>query len=178
MGLFIDRTGQRFGKLTVIRRLLNDKVNQAVWLCKCDCGKEKTYRASNLHSKTSMSCGCSHKKKPFLWIYNKLLKRAELRNLKCDLNYEDFISFTTINECYYCGSHIKWAANPIRKVAYTQRYNIDRLNNNLGYTKNNCVVCCWECNCMKRNRSDIQFINHCNKIVQYRKILTFFQNMI
>lgn len=37
----IDLTGQRFGILTVIRRVENNKWNETTWLCQCDCGKEK-----------------------------------------------------------------------------------------------------------------------------------------
>ena len=37
----IDLTGQRFGKLTVIKRAENAKSNTSPrWLCHCDCGGE------------------------------------------------------------------------------------------------------------------------------------------
>nr|DAN76499.1 MAG TPA: Acetone carboxylase alpha subunit [Caudoviricetes sp.] len=36
----IDLTGQRFGRLTVIR-YDHSEHDGAHWLCKCDCGKEK-----------------------------------------------------------------------------------------------------------------------------------------
>jgi hypothetical protein len=55
--------GQRFGKLTVIRRADNDKVyggvKRTTWLCKCDCGKEADIITSNLTNGVSTSCGCS-----------------------------------------------------------------------------------------------------------------------
>ena len=36
----VELTGQRFGRLTVIRKYGIDKHNGNVtWLCKCDCGK-------------------------------------------------------------------------------------------------------------------------------------------
>ena len=35
-----DLTGLKFGKLTVIKRMPNNQNNKAVWLCKCECGKE------------------------------------------------------------------------------------------------------------------------------------------
>lgn len=44
MGKFKDLTGQRFGKLTVVKRVENKIVSNsnqyAQWLCKCDCGNE------------------------------------------------------------------------------------------------------------------------------------------
>lgn len=36
---FIDLTGQRFGKLEVLR-LVSRKHKNTVWLCRCDCGEE------------------------------------------------------------------------------------------------------------------------------------------
>jgi hypothetical protein len=37
MGQFIDITGQRFGKLVVLKRAPN-KNKAVMWLCQCDCG--------------------------------------------------------------------------------------------------------------------------------------------
>ena len=41
MSRYIDLTGQRFGKLTVIKRLTNDKYKKAIWLCQCDCDLQR-----------------------------------------------------------------------------------------------------------------------------------------
>lgn len=49
----IDITGQRFGRLTAIK-----KVKVASWLCKCDCGNEVIVPYSNLANGTQKSCGC------------------------------------------------------------------------------------------------------------------------
>ena len=38
MGNFIDLTGQKFGKLTVIRKAENPSEAHIKWLCKCECG--------------------------------------------------------------------------------------------------------------------------------------------
>jgi hypothetical protein len=58
MGKFIDLTGQRFGKLTLIKRLTNDKYKKAVWLCQCDCGNLKQATSNNLRRGLIKSCGC------------------------------------------------------------------------------------------------------------------------
>jgi hypothetical protein len=52
-----DMTGQRFGKLTVIRRGENYRT-LARWICQCDCGKEKQIAGSSLRKGLSKSCGC------------------------------------------------------------------------------------------------------------------------
>ena len=58
MSRYIDLTGQRFGKLTVIKRLTNDKYKKAVWLCQCDCGNLKQATSNNLRRGLIKSCGC------------------------------------------------------------------------------------------------------------------------
>lgn len=58
---FQDLTGQRFGKLTVIKRVENKTLssNSVVvqWECKCDCGNITNVLASNLRTGNTQSCG-------------------------------------------------------------------------------------------------------------------------
>lgn len=58
MGKLIDLTGQRFGKLTVIKRS-GTRNRMAEWHCKCDCGNEIYTLSGSLRSGASKSCGCS-----------------------------------------------------------------------------------------------------------------------
>lgn len=58
MGKFIDLTGQRFGKLTVVRFVKFNRWNAAVYLCRCDCGCEKIILGASLRSGNTKSCGC------------------------------------------------------------------------------------------------------------------------
>lgn len=62
---FSDLTGQRFGHLTVIRRVPN-KGKDTAWKCLCDCGKTTEVASSNLkRSNENRSCGCMwHKNRP------------------------------------------------------------------------------------------------------------------
>lgn len=55
---FIDLTGQKFGRLTVIEQVKNDRRGNARWRCSCDCGGETTTRGSSLRSGHTQSCGC------------------------------------------------------------------------------------------------------------------------
>ena len=60
MSKIIDLTGNKYGRLTVIKRGENDKDGKAKWLCECECGVKKEFRRSNLKSGCSKSCGnCS-----------------------------------------------------------------------------------------------------------------------
>lgn len=58
-----DLTGMRFGKLLVLEYAGNFNSNrcineQALWLCKCDCGNNKIIKSQNLISGDTKSCGC------------------------------------------------------------------------------------------------------------------------
>lgn len=54
----IDRTGQRFGRLTVIEQAGHDTQDRVVWSCLCDCGNEVLAAGSHLHGGDIVSCGC------------------------------------------------------------------------------------------------------------------------
>jgi len=59
MGKFIDITGNKYGKLTVVKRVenRNDKI---FWLCECECGNKKEVCGGHLRSAHTTSCGkCS-----------------------------------------------------------------------------------------------------------------------
>jgi hypothetical protein len=56
---FIDLTGKRFGRWTVLAHSPVDKPGSSRWHCRCDCGREKTHVLySGLVRGSSMSCGC------------------------------------------------------------------------------------------------------------------------
>jgi hypothetical protein len=65
MGRFIDLTNQKFGRLTVIKRIDNRKASggqtRVMWLCKCDCGKETGVASCELKNGSTQSCGCYRK---------------------------------------------------------------------------------------------------------------------
>jgi HNH endonuclease len=54
----IDLTGQRFGRLVVISFDRRDEAGRARWLCRCDCGTEKSIGAETLKKRHGTSCGC------------------------------------------------------------------------------------------------------------------------
>lgn len=57
---FRDITGQRFGRLTVARRV-EGCPDQTKWLCRCDCGNERRVWKSSLTSGRTTSCGCRNR---------------------------------------------------------------------------------------------------------------------
>lgn len=52
----IDITGQKFGRLTVIKQIKGTR--PVKWLCKCDCGNEVEVDGRNLRTEKTFSCGC------------------------------------------------------------------------------------------------------------------------
>ncbi len=54
----IDLTGQRFGRLVVLRYLYSQHGRRPVWLCHCDCGKQKELLGDYLNRGQTQSCGC------------------------------------------------------------------------------------------------------------------------
>ena len=59
---FKDLTGQKFGRLTVIKetdQYVSPQGNKYTrWLCRCDCGNEATVLSCHLSSGAISSCGC------------------------------------------------------------------------------------------------------------------------
>ncbi len=147
-----DIIGQKFERLTVKRLLSRYPI---VWECECDCGKVIPITGvSKLRSGNTKSCGCFNseriaalsRKRPYESIYNNLVKicSRQLARLRLEITYEEFVGFTTITECHYCGSPIHWAMYNANKNGFS--YNLDRKDNNKGYSKDNVVVSCSRCN--------------------------------
>lgn len=60
--LTIDEIGNQYGKLTVIGKEGSDKFNQALWRCKCECGREIVTTGCALRQGTTTTCGnASHR---------------------------------------------------------------------------------------------------------------------
>lgn len=54
----IDETGNKYGKLTVIKYDHTDKKQGAYWLCACDCGLTTVVKGNRLRNGKTKSCGC------------------------------------------------------------------------------------------------------------------------
>lgn len=84
--------------------------------------------------------------------FKSYIHSALKRNYAVNINFDDFKSLVT-KECHYCG-YLK-----------DQEVNgIDRINNDIGYEKSNCVSCCEVCNMMKHYYHPLFFIELCKII--------------
>lgn len=61
MSKCIDLVGKKFNKLTIVKRVNNDKHGNSCWLCKCDCGNTTIVPANELKRDGVKSCGCFRK---------------------------------------------------------------------------------------------------------------------
>lgn len=57
----VDLTGQRFGRLVVLKDSRERPLGKVVWLCACDCGNIRKVNAGNLKSGHTKSCGCGRR---------------------------------------------------------------------------------------------------------------------
>lgn len=62
-----DLSGQKFGRLTVLRyfgtEVLNGRKIRPHWWCRCDCGSEMAFDGTNIRSGNTSSCGCLHRER-------------------------------------------------------------------------------------------------------------------
>jgi hypothetical protein len=145
-----DLTGKRFGKRTVLAIAEDVKGKHTRWTFRCDCGYESTCLTQDLR-RNGPCLMCGHKGprpyrrlRPFEAKYNTLVNRARHSVL---ITYEEFLEFTKVNDCHYCGENIPWSEYQT-KVRSTAVY-LDRKDSALAYEVGNLVVCCTRCNYAK-----------------------------
>lgn len=157
MIFFKDLTGQKFGRLTVIS--LSEKIQRFrknkpdghfyKWLCQCECGQMVVVDQVHLKSGHTQSCGCFHKE--------KIRKTKGLSKTKLFVTWKNILSrcYNKNNKEYknYGGRGIficdEWKENFLNFYdwailnGYNENINglecsIDRIDNNKGYSPDNC----------------------------------------
>ena len=157
------------------------KGRKLYWVCKCDCGNTKSIRSDALLSGVTKSCGC----------YN--LECISIRATKHGLSKHPlFKEWTGIKQrCYnpneryyynYGGRGItvcdEWLNNPEAFVnwclsnGYKKGLTLDRIDNNKGYSPNNCR---WttkkvQANNTRRNRV-ITYNNKTHTVAEWADIM-------
>lgn len=172
---FKDLTGLKFGKLTVLSYVKENKISY--WKCLCECGNTKNVYRNSLISGKTKTCGCSRKIgnrrdlfSSFNGLYARHIKQANFRKLGTTLTKEQFKVLSQSN-CFYCGINPEHIAKPSKGCSKEWvesgkfLYNgIDRMDNTKGYDINNCVPCCGQCNRMKLNYTYESFLDRIKKI--------------
>lgn len=135
---FKDLTGQTFTRLTVIKQVGSRK-NQVLWLCKCECGNEKTAITRALTSKHTQSCGCLPTSRPTHGMskskFYRVWRSMKLRGIPNAFQAESYKA-KNITLCD------RWMTfeNFYEDMFPTYRHGLtlERINNNGGYEPGNC----------------------------------------
>lgn len=180
-----DLTGQKFGRLTVLRQA-PDKIKPSgahskMWECKCDCGNIKIISRSSLVSGDTVSCGCYHKEHA-----HDYGKKHGLTNTKLYTKWSGIVQrCTNPNAIHYdmyggrgitiCDewrndfySFYSWSI----ENGYKDGLTIDRIDNNKGYYPENCR---WtdlktQANNTRRNHY-ITYNNETKTLTQWARLL-------
>jgi hypothetical protein len=154
----IDLIGKRFGKLKVIKQTWKDKWGKSRWLCKCDCGNKTIVLANSLKRNHTKSCGClvtkygprkdgKELKEYRLWI--NMIQRCINPNHK----YYSFYGGRGIMVCE------RWMEFPnfLEDMGESPpRFQIDRIDNNGDYCKENCRWVTSKINCRNRRNNNMK----------------------
>ena len=146
-----DITGKRFGRLVAQKYAYTDQGHRtAVWLCKCDCGKNVYVRSDSLNGGTK-SCGCLQKEKVSVSGAISNLKHGKYKHRLYNIHqgikarcfkpacpaYKNYggRGITMCDEWKkYFMSFYQWAV----QNGYKDNLTIDRINNDGDYCPDNC----------------------------------------
>jgi len=148
---FIDLTGRRFGRLSVLRYHGRVAGRRHTWKCVCDCGAVRIVHGGNLRLGTSTSCGC--------WSAERIVKHRNMFRVPRKPRHPEYDIWTAMNQrcrnpnsagfkiyggrgIEVCERWLKSFDNFIEDMGPrpTRLHSIERRDNNLGYSKDNC---CW-----------------------------------
>jgi hypothetical protein len=142
-----DITGQKFGKLTVLGRDYSyQSPKHTKWFCKCECGNIKSIFRNSLISGRTQSCGCQmYKGKNGInkthgmsntRIYHEWasMKKRCLPNTHDSKQYHD----RGISVCDEWKKDFVSFYNWSMENGYNDSLTIDRIDNNKGYSPQNC----------------------------------------
>lgn len=173
-----DITGKRFGNLVAIKPDDNvknkPKGGGVYWICKCDCGNEKSIMGKRLRKGEYISCGCQHhvkgEKNPswkgYREISGKYWKNLERNAIERKFNFD-----LTLEEAWdiFVRQDKKCALTGIEiQLTEPKNASLDRIDSNKGYTKDNVQWVHLQINRMKWAMSDCNFQDWCEKVYRYK----------
>jgi hypothetical protein len=172
---FKDITGQRFGKLVALEHLHKSK--KVYWLCRCDCGNQTIAAGAELRNGSIKSCGCTkhieYGEAAFNALYytyrtsrTRRLPDKDDPRLVFDIPKDKFRELTS-SDCFYCGK----PPSTVKRGDYYGYYvynGLDRIDNTKGYTLDNVVPCCSECNFYKGSHKQDDFLAWIQRVTDFR----------
>lgn len=187
MHKLIDMSGQRFGRLTVIRRE-GSRNKRALWHCICDCGNEITVIGKNLRNGNTKSCGCIQREKAASRLTTHGMRRTRLYKIWAGIKAR-CLRETEPGYIHYGGRGIsvceEWknSFEAFRDWALSHGYSddlsIDRIDVNGNYCPENCRWATDEeqKNNMRSNRK-LTFNGETHTLAEWGRITGFGRNNI
>lgn len=162
-----DRTGERYGRLTVIAMAGKTPSGRTLWRCKCDCGRETVVSGSNLGQGRQVSCGCKRREQAGKMNFSHGASKTRLYSI-----WTNMITRTTNPNGTafhrYGGRGIKMCPEWRRSFeafqdwalanGYNEDLTIDRIDNDGDYTPDNCRWITWHE--QFNHRSDTRLITY------------------
>lgn len=174
-----DLTGLRFGKLVVINHddAFNDGKHQK-WICKCDCGTVKSVYQDSLIQGRTHSCGCQMNKGKKGINSTHGMSQTRLYHEWCSMRRRCLPDSPDAKQYYLRGVTVcsEWQSDflPFYKWAMDNGYNdslsIDRINNDEGYSPDNCRWILIED--QQGNKSNTVYVNYNGKDYCLRTLCT------
>lgn len=140
--------------------------HETFWVCICRCGRIHRVRSNMLRRGKSLKCKiCAgfkiHPNKHA--AFRTILKNAQTRRIPCSLTFNQWEPLAE-KSCFYCGALPSNKRNNYKTDVPFVYSGMDRVDNNLGYSLENCVPCCSSCNSAKGSQSQSDFIKRCKSI--------------
>jgi hypothetical protein len=154
--------GDVINNQTVIDYKWEDK--DGAYLVRCHCGYERWMRSTTINRNQGGCSMCKTKKidasRSITAAWGTLNGNAKRRGYLVEITKEEFVEIST-KPCFYCGEnpkYVKWKHLP-EWAAPAKINGIDRRDNSIGYSIDNAVPCCTQCNRAKSNSSEQEFLS-------------------
>ena len=147
MPSFIDMSGQRIDRVTVVRRVGTTHYRAPIWECKCDCGKIFYETRGNLLSGKVTSCGCKRRERALLQNRKHGMRHSRqyriwlnMKNRCNNAKGQDYDNYggRGITVCDEWNNSFQSFYDWAMKNGYADNLTIDRINNDGGYCPKNC----------------------------------------
>ena len=153
-----DLTGKRFGKLMAIEHAGKLYGSKAAWLVLLRLQKRKGHDHPQFATREKLRLHQAGTRLPpgetaLNRVYDAHERNALVRKLEQSLTREQFKALC-LGDCVYCDSPPSTVSQSRRRTSTFLRNGVDRWDNSKGYTVENSVSCCTNCNYGKKTRAD------------------------
>lgn len=161
------KEGDKYGKLTLLKRSVKPPYHHVYWECLCECGRKKKIQQGSLRNGDTKSCGCSRTLTQEQSISKTIRKQwysikngAKKRKLKLEVTQEIILDLLQ-KQNFKCAL----SGQDIDKTSAS----LDRIDSKDGYTMSNIQWVHKDVNRMKNVFDQNYFIDTCKAICEKSK---------